>query len=118
MTDSPITLPFNVTGLFGGFAEVKGLAKANESDLILEFVIEENVLQVFKSGLKEVRIPRAEIESVRLKRGWFGARVRICVKSMKWLADLPGCDRGEINLHVSRPDRDRAADFVKVVAGA
>ena len=49
------------------------------------------------------------------KRGWFGAKVRIRVKSMKLLADLPSCDHGEVTLHVARRDRDQAAAFVQML---
>jgi hypothetical protein len=116
MPEQSIILPFTVPDLFAGFAEGKGLAKASPSELTLEFVVKENLLNVFKSGLKEIRIPRTEIDVVRLKRGWFGAKVHIRVKSMKWLADLPGCDNGEVTLHVARRDRDQAADFVQVLS--
>jgi hypothetical protein len=37
---------------------------------------------------------------------------------MKWLADLPGCDNGEVTLHVARRDRDQAADFVQMLRAA
>jgi hypothetical protein len=38
------------------------------------------------------------MDVIRLKRGWFGANLHIRVKSLKWLADLPGCDNGEVNV--------------------
>ena len=116
MSDEPIALPFTVPDLFAGFAEGKGLAKASPSDLTLEFVVKDNLLNLLKSGLKEIRIPRTEIDIVRLKRGWFGAKVHIRVKSMKWLAELPGCDNGEVILHVARRDRDQAANFVQMLS--
>lgn len=115
MAGESITLPFKVPDLFGGFAEGKGLAKASPADLILEFVVKDTVVSVFKSGMKEIRIPREEIDIVRLKRGWFGAKVHIRVKSLKWLAELPGCDNGEVTLHVARKDRGQAAAFVRVL---
>jgi len=113
MPDQPTTLPFTVPDLFAGFAQGKGLASVSASELVLEFVVKETVLDVFKSGMKEIRIPQAEVDVVRLKRGWFGAKVYIRLKSMKWLADLPGCDNGEVTLHVARRDRDQAAAFVR-----
>ena len=73
------------------------------------------MLDLFKSGLKEIRIPRSEVDVVRLKRGWFGAKVHIRLNSMKWLADLPGCDNGQVTLHVARRDRDQAAVFVQTL---
>ena len=118
MPDEPITLPFKVTDLFAGFAEGRGLAKASHSELTLEFVLKDTVFDVFKSSVKEIRIPRSEIGFIRLKRGWLGAKVNIRVKSMKWVADLPGCDNGEITLHVARRDRLRAGDFIAMLSAA
>ena len=110
-----IALPFEVPNLFAGFAEGKGLAKADASELILEFVVKDTVLKVFKTGVKEIRIPRDEIDFVRFTRNWFRATVYIRVKSIKWLADLPGCETGEVTLHIARRDREQAAEFVRVL---
>ena len=115
MPDQSITLPFTVPNLFAGFAEGKGLAKVSPSELILEVVVKETVLDVFKSGMKEIHIPRSEVDVVRFKRGWFGAKVYIRLKSIKWLADLPSCDNGEVTLHVARRERDQAAEFVQML---
>ncbi len=116
--DQIVTLPFRVPNLVGGFAEGKGLAKASSTQLILEFVVKDTVLDLFKSNVKEVHIPQSEIDAMGLKKGWFGGKVFIRVKSLKWLADLPGCDNGEVILHVARRDQDRAVDFVKMLSGA
>ena len=108
---------FSVDDLYGGFAQGTGLAKASPSDLVLEFIVKDSLFELFKSRVKEIRIPRTEIDSVWLKSGWFGTTVRIRVKSLKWLEELRGGDNGEVTLHVARRDRDRAADFVAVLSG-
>ena len=114
-SEPAVTLPFNVRNLLGGLAQGKGLAKASPSELILEFVVADSVLGLLKSRVKDLHIPQSEIDAIRLTRGWFGAKVMIRVKSLKWLADLPGCDKGEVTLHIARRDRDQAADFVRVL---
>lgn len=73
------------------------------------------MLDLFKSSMKEIRIPLAEVDFVQLKRGWFGAKIHIRVKSLKWLAEVPGCDNGEVTLHVARRDRDQAVTFVQLL---
>ena len=118
MPEQAITLPFTVPALFAGFAEGRGLAKVSASELVLEFVVKENLLDIFESGMKEIRVPRTEVDVVRLKRGWFGAEVYIRLKSMKWLADLPSCGSGEVTLHVARRERDQAGAFVQMLATA
>lgn len=80
--------------------------------------MKDSFLNVFKSGVKEIRVPQSEIDLILFKRGWFGARVRIRFKSMKWLADLPGNDDGEVTLHVARRDRERAQEFVRILSPA
>ena len=115
--DQSVILPFSGLDLFAGFAEGKGLAKASPSELRLEFVVTDTVVSVLRSGVKEILIPRSEIDVVRLKRGWFGTQVHIRVKSLKWLADLPGRENGEVTLHIARRDRDQAAAFVQVLLG-
>ena len=116
--DQSVILPFSGLDLFAGFAEGKGLAKASPSELRLELVVTDTVVSMLRSGVKEILIPRSEIDVVRLKRGWFGTQVHIRVKSLKWLADLPGCENGEVTLHIARRDRDQAAAFVQVLLGA
>src|ERR1035441_6360453 len=116
--DQSVILPFSGLDLFAGFAEGKGLAKATPSELRIEIVVTDTVVSVFKSGVKETVIPRSEIDVVRLKRGWFGTQVHIRVKSLKWLADLPGCENGEVTLNIARRDRDQAAAFAQVLLGA
>ena len=118
MENLSVTLPFTVTDLFAGFAEGKGLAKATPSELTIEFMIKDSVVNVFKSGVKEIKIPQSEIEFVRYKQGWFCNKVQIRVKSLKWFADLPGCDEAELTLLVSRADRERGAELARILSGA
>ena len=115
MPDQSITLPFTIPNLFAGFAEGKGLAKASSLELVLDFILKETVFHLFKSGLTEIRIPRSEVALGQFQRGWFGAKVRIRLKSMKWLVELPNCDNGEVTLHVARRDRDVAASFAQML---
>ena len=116
MIDQTVTLPFALPDSVAGLVECSGLARATPSELALEFVLKDGLLNVLKSGVKEIRIPRSEIEVIRLKRGWFGTSVRIRVKSLKWLANLPDCDNGELTLHIARQDRDRAAELVRLLS--
>ena len=115
MLNPTIVLPFNVPNLIGGLAESKGLAKATASELALEFVIKDNVLNVFKSGIREIRVPQSEIDLIRLERGWFRDKLRIRFRSIKWLSELPGCHDGEVTLRVARRDREQTVDFVRLL---
>ena len=72
MTSEQINVPFTLPEMFAGFVAGNGLAKATPSELTLEFVVQDNVLNVFKTGVKEIHIPRGEIDWIQHKRGWFG----------------------------------------------
>jgi len=118
MDETTITLPFTLPSLFGGFAAGEGLAKASPAELALEFVVQDSVLNVLKSGVKEIRVPQSEIDVLRFHRGWFRSRIYVRLKSLKWLAELPGRENnGELTLHVARRDRDRAEEFVRMLSG-
>ncbi len=113
-----VNVPFTLPDMFAGFVEGNGLAKATASELTLEFVFRDGVLNVLKSGVKEVHIPQSEIESMRIKHGIFGDKMKIRVKSMHWLAALPGCDSCELTLRVARRNRAQAAGVVQLLGRA
>ncbi|HSU56421.1 MAG TPA: hypothetical protein VLT36_20345 [Candidatus Dormibacteraeota bacterium] len=117
MTDPTVTVPFKLPDLIGGLAEGKGLAKASPQELALEFVVKETVFDVFKSGIKEVRIPRSEIEAVQLQQGLFRDKLRVRVKSIACIQDLPNSETGEVVLHIARRNRAQAGDVVSVLGG-
>jgi hypothetical protein len=116
MAEQTIALPFTIPNLVGGFATGTGLAKASPSEVTLELLVKDDFLEILKSRVKEIHIPRSEIDAVRLKRGWFGATLNLRVKSMKLLEDLPGSDGGEVTLHIARRNRGTAAEFVNVLS--
>ena len=115
MNDPSVSLPFTVPDLFAGLAEGSGLANASPAELTLEFMVKDNILQVLKSGVKEIRIPQSEIASIELKQGWFRSRLTIRLKSMKWLADLPTRNQAELILHIKRRDRDQVVNFARIL---
>src|SRR5262245_59341582 len=115
MLNPTIVLPFTVPNLVGGLAESKGLAKATPSEIALEFVIKDNVLNVFKSGIREIHVPQSEIDLIRLERGWFRDKLRVRFRSIKWLSDLPGCHDGEVTLRIAKRDRNQTEDFVRLL---
>jgi hypothetical protein len=116
MASEQINVPFTLPEMFAGFVEGNGLAKATPTDLTLEFVVQDGVVNLLKSGVKEIRIPRGEIDCIQHKRGWFGDKLNVRVKSLRWLADLPGCNNAEVTLHISRRDRARAGELVQILA--
>ena len=115
MLNPTVVLPFRVPNLVGGLAESKGLAKATASELSFEFVVKETVFDIFKSGIREIRVPQSEIDLIRVERGWFRDKLRIRFRSIKWLTDMPGCHDGEVTLRTAKRDRQQTEDFVRLL---
>jgi hypothetical protein len=106
------TVPFKVPDLFAGLANGAGIATATPLELTLQFVVQDSVLKIIKTKVKEIRIPRAEIQSIKHKRGLFGDKLIVRVKTLALLQELPGCDNCDITLRVARRDRHQAGDAV------
>jgi tRNA A-37 threonylcarbamoyl transferase component Bud32 len=64
---------------------------------------------------REVKIPLAELESVRFEKKW-GGRLRIRARRLMTLADVPGCVSGEARWHVLWSDRAAAEQLAEQVA--
>ena len=89
-----------------GFAEVSGLAKVGKFGLILEF--EAIQLGKPKSGVKEVQVPIAEIDSANFKEGWLKTEMIVKTLSLSRLNSVPGSGRGSVTLRISRKERGAA----------
>lgn len=86
--------------------------RVDENTLTLEFEIKDSLVGLLKSGVKEVRIPIGEINSVILKKGWFKTAFIIRAQRLSSLGELPKQDRGQLRLYLSREDRETAEQLV------
>jgi hypothetical protein len=89
-----------------GFAEVSGLAKVGRSGLTLE--LEAIHLGKPKSGVREVRVPIRELDSVDLKAGWLKTEMIIRARGLNTLNGVPGSGQGRVTLRIPRRDREAA----------
>ncbi|MEP6849722.1 MAG: hypothetical protein ABI999_12770 [Acidobacteriota bacterium] len=94
-----------------GLWHANGIAKISSAGIVLEF--ESKLLGFLGAGVKEVRIPLAELLDVRFKKGVFksGAKIEIRTKSFAKLAELPNKD-GKLSLKIIRDDFDRAKEAI------
>jgi hypothetical protein len=108
------TIPFKIEGLHGGLSEAEGIGKFSSAGIVLEF--EAKILGLLKTGVKEVRIPLAEILDVNFKKGFFkySAKIQIRLNNFSRLSELPNKD-GKISLKVSRDDFERARETVQTL---
>lgn len=102
------SVPFFISDINHGFQEAKGLLKASDKGIDLEFEVSDSILGMFKSGVKTIQIPYADLESIEFKKGWIGAKIILKTYSMKTLEDIPGAEQAECTFKIKRKDREEA----------
>lgn len=107
-----ITIPFKIEGAHGGFAVVNGMAKISRAGVVLEF--EAKIFGMMKTGIKEVRVQLKEIEEARLKKKFFRHTLEIWLNNFKTLSEIPNKE-GRIVLQISKDDRERATEAIRVL---
>ena len=107
-----ISIPFKIEGAHGGFSVVSGMAKVSRAGIVLEF--EAKIFGMMKTGIKEVRVAVAEIETVEVKRKFFRHTLEIWLNNFKTLSEIPTKD-GRIVLQISKTDRTRAHEAGKLL---
>ncbi len=115
MLTESISLPFTLREVYKGFAEGRGVLRANPDGLILEFQVKDALFGLLSSGVKEVGIRIDEIASIDLRKGWIRTTVIIRAVSLKTLCDVFGNEGAEIALRVSRKDRALAEELVSML---
>jgi hypothetical protein len=63
---------------FGNFATCEGLLHVDGDQLRLDYTVVDGLLGVLKSGVRQVNISLANLASVALAKGWFGAARSCC----------------------------------------
>ena len=103
-----------------GLTSYNGVAKFSPAGIVLEF--ESKILGMIPGGVKEVRLPLAEILDIKFKKGFLrlGAKIVIRTKTFAVLAAMPN-DNGRVTLKLIREDFELGKNAVeqmqKEVAG-
>jgi hypothetical protein len=107
-------VPFQIAHVFGGFGECHGLLKQDGKFLVLEFQLQDAVLQVLKSGVKNVEIPLADVAKVTLRSRWFGLSnsLEVQLSRMDLGEQVPGMKHGRLALSIYRRDVPLAKELV------
>ena len=103
-----ISVPFKTES---GLSQIDGIGKFSPAGIVLEF--ESKLFGIIKGGVKEIRLPAADILDVKFRKGFFryGAKIEIRLKSFTRLSELPNKD-GKITLKLVRDDFERAREAV------
>lgn len=105
-----ISVPFKSESSHG-LSQVDGIAKFSAAGIVLEF--ESKWVGLISTGVKEVRLPLAEILDVKFKKGFFkrGAKIEIRMRTFIKLSEVPNSD-GKITLKLGVDDFERGAEAV------
>ena len=103
------SIPFKAES---GLSAYNGVAKFSHAGVVLEF--ESKLFGVIGGGVKEVRLPLAEILDVKFRKGFLkrGSKIELRTKSFALLAELPAKD-GKLTLKLVPDDFDRARTAVE-----
>lgn len=104
-----ISIPFKTES---GLSSINGIAKFSSAGIVFE--IESKLFGIISDGVKEVRLPAAEILDLKFKKGIFkrGAKIEVRTKTLSKLSELPNKD-GKMTLKIAPDDHERARDAVE-----
>jgi hypothetical protein len=94
------------------FSHINGIAKFSSAGIILEF--ESKFLGLIGTGVKEVRLPIADLLDVKFKKRFMqrNASIEIRTRTFTTLANLPN-KNGKLTLKVEADDAASARDAVE-----
>ena len=105
-------IPFISETAYWGLAKTTGFISVDESGIGIEYQISDNVIDIYKSDVKEVEIPYDIIQNIKFKKGWFfGGKLIIELNSIKNLGRIPLLEETEIKVKIRRKNRESARLF-------
>lgn len=72
-----MVLPIRQNEQYMGLAELSGLLRAESDTIVLEYSLKDEMLGMFNSDLKVLKIPFHTVEEIQVKKKWFSARFEI-----------------------------------------
>lgn len=107
------SVPFKTESAHG-LTSYNGVAKFSSAGIVLEF--ESKIFGVIPGGVKEVRLPLAEILDIRFKKGLFrvGSKIEIRTRTFSVLAAMPN-NNGRVTLKLIRDDFELGKNAVEQI---
>lgn len=105
-------VPFVIAEVYGGLAQVTGIAHIEREGLVLEFETADGLFGVLRSGISTLTVPWPEVSCLECKVPRFGGlTITLRTRGMAALGPLPGRNGAEVKLSVAREHRAAAEDF-------
>lgn len=108
-------VPFKIQNVYGGLGECHGLLRQDGKFLVLEFQVQDSVVNLIKSGVKSVEIPLADVARVVLRRRWFGLSnyLEVQLSRMDIAEQIPAMKHGLLTLAIRRRDIPLARTLIE-----
>lgn len=103
------SLPFQFTDVYEGLAEAEGLLVLAADAIVLEYQIKDVFTGAFKSEVKKVALPFAQIDDVEFRTNFLRTDISIQMNGMELVQDVPNAKQGRIRLKIARKHRSEAA---------
>lgn len=109
----PISLLVSIPDIYGGLAKAHGILRLGESDLTLEFRIEDEIFGLVRSRVRNVRIMLSQISSISIQHGW--RKMPLFIRASTWsvLAKVPAAKAGQVKLEVSCKEKVALGRFIE-----
>lgn len=104
-------LPFKKTSVYAGFGSTSGLLKFENRTLEIEYQTIDEIFKYFKSEARQITFHLYDIESIDIKKGWFGYKLYIDLRSLKAIDQFPAVKGNRILLKIARSNKEKLKNF-------
>lgn len=112
MDTSTYIVPFTLAQSDNFLTESSGLLRLEGRTLVMEYQTRDAVMGVIKSGVKEIRLDLADLQSISFKKGLFSNTLKLQSRVMRTFEKVPGSQHGMLELAIKRGDRQTAEYLV------
>lgn len=103
-----MVLPIRQDDQYMGMAELSGLLRVEKEHVVLEYSLKDEVLGMFNSDLKVLKIPLQTIDDIKVKKKWFSVRFIIHLNSLPKTDKSLHLKENTISFIVKKRELDRA----------
>lgn len=104
-------LPVKQTDVYGGLAEITGLIRKQDSMLVLEYQVKDDVFGMFSSNIKTLELPFFQIESIEVKKKWFSTKFEIYLNRLPAVKKPLHLKENCLSFDINRKDLEKARNL-------
>lgn len=104
-------LPIKQSDVYGGLAEITGLLRKQESMLVLEYQVKDDVFGMFNSNIKTLELPFSQIDSIEVKKRWFSTKFEIYLNRLPAIKKPLHLKENCLSFDIKRKDLEKARNL-------